>query len=316
MSSSIGQKEYKKGINCLRTSCLKCRFNPDYTSAIPYLKSAADEFHSSNDYEKEIEARQHLTTCFQKEESLWEEGKEHEKISKIYLTQLNSPSEAYDSAECAYNSFIKNHSYEDGIKSLMKSSDNFTENGNDKEAEKCLDVAFEGIKKYYHVMTMNENESHTYIYNCIDKFIDLTFGKEKLKKGAIIAKRSAELINKEKNDEIVLIDKYYGIQAISEIVDKEEEEDKYKDTLEKGMNINIKENGLCHMINNLMDKIKNNNNNDEDKKIKENVYEISANVPNNVYKKLYRYVEDNKINDIKNEKDKLTDFDDDSSDLK
>ena len=127
MSSKNGMKEYNKGINCLKTSCLKCRFNPDFTSAIPYLKTASDEFHACNNYEKEIESRHHLITCFQKEESFWEEGKEHEKISYIYLTKLKSYQEAYDSIESGYNSYIKNHSYEDGIKCLMKASDSFLE---------------------------------------------------------------------------------------------------------------------------------------------------------------------------------------------
>ena len=315
MSSDKALKEYKKGINCLKTSCLKCRFSADYTSAIPYLKSSADEFHSCGNFEKELEARQSLITCFEKEESLWEEAKEYEKMSNVYLTKLKSPSEAYDSIEKAYNSFNKNHSYEDGIKSLMKASDNFIENEKEEEGEKCLEMAFNGIKKYYHVMTMNENDSQMYIYDCVDKYIDFLFGKEKYKKSEEIAKKTAELINEEKSSEIKLLDKYYGLQAISEILDKQD--NKYKDTLEKGMNVNIEESGMCNRVNNLMNKLKAKNNN-EDKSIMDNVYEISAKVPNNVYKKLYRYVQDNKIIDdnINNEKDKITDFDDDSSDMR
>ena len=315
MSSDMALKEYKKGIDCLKTSCLKCRFSADYTSAIPYLKSSADEFHSCGNFEKELEARQSLITCFEKEESLWEEAKEYEKMSNVYLTKLKSPSEAYDSIEKAYNSFNKNHSYEDGIKSLMKASDNFIENEKEEEGEKCLEMAFNGIKKYYHVMTMNENDSQMYIYDCVDKYIDFLFGKEKYKKSEEIAKKTAELINEEKSSEIKLLDKYYGLQAISEILDKQD--NKYKDTLEKGMNVNIEESGMCNRVNNLMNKLKAKNNN-EDKSIMDNVYEISAKVPNNVYKKLYRYVQDNKISDdnINNEKDKITDFDDDSSDMR
>ena len=97
----------------------------------------------------------------------------------------------------------------------------------------------------------------------------------------------------------------------------DKQDNKYKDTLEKGMNVNIEESGMCNRVNNLMNKLKAKNNN-EDKSIMDNVYEISAKVPNNVYKKLYRYVQDNKIIDdnINNEKDKITDFDDDSSDMK
>ena len=315
MSSDKALKEYKKGIDCLKTSCLKCRFSADYTSAIPYLKSSADEFHSCGNFEKELEARQSLITCFEKEESLWEEAKEYEKMSNVYLTKIKSPSEAYDSIEKAYNSFNKNHSYEDGIKSLMKASDNFIENEKEEEGEKCLEMAFNGIKKYYHVMTMNENDSQMYIYDCVDKYIDFLFGKEKYKKSEEIAKKTAEIIKKEKSNEIILLDKYYGLQAISEILDKQD--NKYKDTLEKGMNVNIEESGVCNRVNYLMDKIKEKNTK-EDKSIMDNVYEISAKVPNNVYKKLYRYVQDNKISDdnINNEKDKITDFDDDSSDMR
>ena len=312
-SSKNGMKEYNKGMDCLKTSCLKCRFNPDFTSAIPYLKTAADEFHANNNFEKEIEARHHLTTCFQKEESFWEEGKEHEKISYIYLTKLKSPKEAYDSIECGYNSYIKNHSYEDGIKCLMRASDNFLEEEKEQEAEKCLELSFEGINKYYHVMIIKENESQKYIYDCIDKYIDFTFGKENYKKSISIAKKSVDLIKSEKSDEIILLDKYYGLKALGEIMDKQN--NKYNETIDKGMKINNEQDGLCYKINYLLSKI-NSGYKGDDKTIMDTVYEISGIVPNNVYKKLYRYVEDNKINDIKNEKDKITDFDDDSSDLK
>ena len=315
MSSKNGMKEYNKGINCLKTSCLKCRFNPDFTSAIPYLKTASDEFHACNNYEKEIESRHHLITCFQKEESFWEEGKEHEKISYIYLTKLKSYQEAYDSFECAYNAYIKNHSYEDGIKCLMKASDSFLEEEKEQEAEKCLDLAFEGIKKYYHVMTMKESDNSKYIYDCIDKYIDFNFGKEKYKKCISISKKSVDLIKSEKKDEINLLDKYYGLQALGEILDKQD--NKYNETIDKGMKYNNDSSGLCYKINYLLSKIKNGYKEEENKTVMDTVYEISGIVPNNVYKKLYRYVEDYKISDNKNEneKDKITDFDDDFSDL-
>jgi len=289
MSSKNGMKEYNKGINCLKTSCLKCRFNPDFTSAIPYLKTASDEFHACNNYEKEIESRHHLITCFQKEESFWEEGKEHEKISYIYLTKLKSYQEAYDSFECAYNAYIKNHSYEDGIKCLMKASDSFLEEEKEQEAEKCLDFAFEGIKKYYHVMTMNESDNSKYIYDCIDKYIDFNFGKEKYKKCISIAKKSVDLIKSEKKDDINLLDKYYGLQALGEILDKQD--NKYNETIDKGMKYNNDSSGLCYKINYLLSKIKNGYKEEENKTVMDTVYEISGIVPNNVYKKLYRYVE-------------------------
>ena len=162
-------------------------------------------------------------------------------------------------------------------------------------------------------MTMNENESHKYIYDCIDKYIDFTFKKENYKKSISIAKKSIDLIKNEKSDEVILLDKYYGLRALGEMMDKQD--NKYNETIDKGMKINNEQSGLCYKINFLLDKI-NNGYNEEDKSVMETVYEISGIVPNNVYKKLYRYVEDKKISDNKNEKDKITDFDDDSSDMK
>ena len=124
------------------------------------------------------------------------------------------------------------------------------------------------------------------------------------------------MIKSEKKDDINLLDKYYGLQALGEILDKQD--NKYNETIDKGMKYNNDSSGLCYKINYLLSKIKNGYKEEENKTVMDTVYEISGIVPNNVYKKLYRYIEDYKISDNKNEneKDKITDFDDDFSDLK
>ena len=63
-------ENYKEGSEYLKTSCLKCRFNPDYSSAISYFKVAADKFHNCGDFQKEIETREKLVKCFKNEKKL------------------------------------------------------------------------------------------------------------------------------------------------------------------------------------------------------------------------------------------------------
>ena len=51
--------------------------------------------------------------------------------------------------------------------------------------------AFDEIDKYYHVITLDKEENHHYLYECIDKYIDLLFSVEDYEKSADIAQKSA-----------------------------------------------------------------------------------------------------------------------------
>lgn len=306
MKLEEANKNYKKGSNYMKTSFLKCQFHPDFTSAIPYLKSAADDFHSCKEFEKEIETREKLIKCFINEKSSWEEGNEYEKISKVQLDNLKSPSDAFKAINNSFNAYINNHSYEDALKALNKSSDNFMEKGNKEEAEKVLDMAFEGIQKYYHVIILDKDEDCSYIYECIDKYVDFLFNEEKYDKCAEICKKSAELIEKENKKEKKIISKYYAYQALSELFSKKE--DQYREIIEKGMKYESGDADLCHKINKLIILAKQNNEN-EQKTITSLFYEISTKLPNSIYKNLNKYIQENKGNNINNN-DNVNDRDD------
>ena len=155
------------------------------------------------------------------------------KISKVQLNQLKKINEAQNSIINSFHAYECNRSYDDGIKALSKSSNEFVDAGNKDEAIKILQFAFEGIDKYYHILTLNKEDSDHYIYECIDKYIDLLFGEEEYQKSSEISEKSSELIKKDKKEEKRLICKYYGFQAISELLNKKE--DKYQNTVEKGM---------------------------------------------------------------------------------
>ena len=309
-------KNYNEGSDYLKTSCLKCRFSPDYSSAIPYLKIAADEFHNINDFRKEIETREKLVKCFKNENSFWEEGNEYEKISKVQLNQLKSHSESYNSIENAFHAYINDHKYDYAIRALTKSSEDFIDNEKKEEAEKTLSLAFEGIKKYYHVIILDKDEDISYIYECLDKYIDLLYNDEKYKKGSEIAKKSAELIEKENKKEKNVIAKYYAYQAIGELLDKKEEN--YKKTIKKGMNIENGTNDLNSKINKLVNLVKEKNK-DNEKTISSLFYDINRNIPNSISKMLNKYIQENKsydddgenVNENNSNNERLTDFEED-----
>ena len=292
-------QNYLSGLELLQTSCLKCRFTPNYLDAIHYFKKAADVYHGCGKFEKEITTREKLVKCFQNEKSFWEEGNEHEKISKVQLNQLKQITDAQNSIINAFQAYASNRSYDDGIKALSKSSNEFVDAGNKEEAIKILQHAFEGIEKYYHVLTLNKEDSDHYIYECIDKYIDLLFGEEEYQKCAEISEKSAELIKKDKNEEKRLICKYYGFQAISELLNKKE--DKYQSTVEKGMEFEEDGDDFCTKINRLVNFVRQNNKESE-KMIKSLFSEISRKVPSNIAKMMnIKFIQENNNNINNNE---------------
>lgn len=272
---------YLEGLKLLQTSCLKCRCNPNYIDAIPYFKKAADVYHGCGKFEKEIITREKLVKCFQSEKSYWEEGNEYEKIAKVQLNQLKKIDDAQTSIINSFHAYASNRSYEDGIKALTKSSNDFIDSGNTEEAIKILQFAFEGIDKYYHILTLNKEESDHYIYECIDKYIDLLFGEEEYEKSAEISEKSAKLIKKDKKEDKRLICKYFGFQAISELLSKKE--DKYQTTVEKGMEFEENGDDFCTKINRLVNVVKQNHK-DNEKLIKSLFKEISRKIPSNLAK--------------------------------
>lgn len=305
-------QNYLSGLELLQTSCIKCRCNPNYMDAIPYFKKAADVYHGCGKFQKEITTREKLIKCFESEKSYWEEGNEYEKISKIQLNQLKAISDAQNSIMNAFNAYASNRSYEDGIKALTKSSNEFIDSENKEEAIKILEFAFQGIEKYYHILTLNKDDSHHYIYECIDKFIDLLFGEEEYEKSSEIAQKSSDLIKKDQKNEKRMICKYYGFQAISELLSKKE--DNYQETVERG--IEFEENGddFCSKINRLVNVVKQKHK-DNEKLIKRLYSEISRKVPTNVAKMInINFIQ---VNAIKEENSEIrTNLSEEDEDLK
>ena len=308
-------QEYIIGLEFLQTSCIKCRFNPNYLDAIPHLKKAAEIYRGCGKYEKELTTRDKLVKCFNNTQSYWEEGNEYEKISKTQLNLLKSPADAQNSIINSFHAYATNRNYDEGIKAISKSSNEFVDSGNKECAIKILEFAFEAIDKYYHVLTLNNEDSHLYIYECIDKYIDLLFDGDNYEKASEIALKSAELIEKEKKDEKRIICKYYGFRAIAELLGQKENNN-FQEAIEKGMNYEENDDDFCTKINRLVNVVKQNNK--ENENIIKKIYnEISRKVPTSLGKKLnINFIAKNPINTDNSTNNDFKTTDSEEEDLK
>ena len=301
-----GNQDYLRGLEYLQTSCIKCRYKPNYLDAIPFFKKAAELFRGCGQFEKEIQTRELLVRCFKAEKSYWEEGNEHQKMCQTQINQLKNIPGAKTSIINSFNAFVAYRTYDDGIKAITKASNFFIDNNNKAEAEEILQFAFDGVEKYYHVITMNEEESHYYIYECIDKYIDLLFDREKYSKSAEISQKAANIIKEEKNDEKEKICKYYGFWALSELMNKNN--NKYQEIVEKGMDIDNSSDNLCSKINKLVN-IVNQKDKENEKLIKKLYSDIARNVPSSMARIInMKYIQ---VNIIKAEEENKTNEDDD-----
>ena len=200
-------------------------------------------------------------------------------MCQTQINQLKQIPEAKTSIINSFNAFAANRTYDDGIKAITKASNFFIDNDHKDEAEQILEFGFEGIEKYYHVLIINEEESHFYIYECIDKYIDLLFDKEKFNKSANVSEKAAELIKEENKEENKMICKYYGFWALSELLGKNDK--KYQEVIDKGMDFEKDGDKFCSKINRLVNVI-NQKDKENEKLIKKLYSEIARNVPSSM----------------------------------
>jgi tetratricopeptide (TPR) repeat protein len=274
-------ENYNMGMQYLQTSCINCRFAPSYLDAIHFFKKAADAYHNSDQFEKEIAAREKIAKCLNNSSCYWEEGNEHEKMFKIQLHQLKLPLDAQNSMINSFHAYAANRSYDDGIKALMKSSNEFIENEYREEAEKILEVAFMGIDKYYHVIISNKECDYHCVYDCVDKYLDFLFSEEKYDKSAEISQKFAELIIKENKNDKRNICKYIGFQAVAELLGEKEEN--YEKTIQKGKEFEENGDDFCSNIYRLVNAVKQNSK-DNEKVIKRLYDSVARKMPSSFAK--------------------------------
>ena len=109
------KEDKREGISNISTSCITCKFKPDYMDAIPFFRSASDSFFGlGKSYPKlyieniiidEIFCREKLMLCYEKEKSWIDAADQGIKLSKYYIIYYKN----YDNAWKTVNNSIMNY---------------------------------------------------------------------------------------------------------------------------------------------------------------------------------------------------------------
>ncbi len=191
----------RKGEDCLKTSCIKCKSKPDYNDAIPYFKEASELYHGNQKWREEIICRMKLANCFKQTKSYYEEGCEYEKIAKIRINQLKVTEDAFIDINNSFHCFCAQKEYNYGFKSLFNFSKDFMQRGEYIYAEKCSKIAFENLNKYYHVICLKKNEEYIeFLYDGIRQYLDILIYNDELNECKKVIDKMIELIKEEDSE--------------------------------------------------------------------------------------------------------------------
>ena len=171
-----------EGESELKTSCITCKFNPNYLDAVSSFIQAADKFHSMGNYQEEIYCRERLVLCHRNLKSEWEEGNEYSKIANIYFLNIKDYSKAVQNAQNAYNAFFTKAEYHNAISCLNKLSEKLIGIGEDEYAEKCLKIAFECVLTVFHTLATKNDESTDFMYDAVNNYFSLNFKFDNISK--------------------------------------------------------------------------------------------------------------------------------------
>jgi hypothetical protein len=170
----------QKGDAYVKTSCIMCKFKPNYEDAIPFYKLAADGFHGQNNIKEEIYCREKLAVCFRNLVSEWEEGNEYNKIAVLQVKNLQDYNAALQTIQNAYNSFFIKGEYKYSIDCVTKLSEKFIELNETAFAEKCLKMAFEGVLTVFHSIASKPDEPTDFLYSAINRYMAINFKLNKI----------------------------------------------------------------------------------------------------------------------------------------
>ena len=179
LANSKQAQELKiQGDSELKTSCLLCKFKPNYLDAIPFYKNAANLFKSALSYDEEIYCREKLTLCFRNINSFEEEGKEFENISFIYFAK-NKYSESIKVMNNAFQSYFSHPSYDDAVDCMKSLASKFLEINDLDNAEKCLEICYQTFLKIFH--TFKKDDPTKIFYDAIEQYVSVLFQNDKIR---------------------------------------------------------------------------------------------------------------------------------------
>lgn len=211
-----------EGDNEISTSCIFCKFKPNYLDAVPSYISAADKYHAMGNFTEEIYCREKLTICHRNLQSEWEEGNEYDKIAKIYCFNLKDYQKAFQNVQNAHNAFFTKGEYKNAIDCVNKISMKFSECGEDLFAEKCLKIAFEAILMVFHTIASKPDEPTDFMYDAINNYFSIKFKFDKIDEVIESSEKVIKVVEPYESDKS-LVGHLYGYTLIGLMIKSEKE---------------------------------------------------------------------------------------------
>jgi hypothetical protein len=259
-------EDKREGIGYLSTSCITCKFKPNYMDAIPTLRSAADGFsglgksypklYKENLIMEEIFCREKLIISYEKEKSWIDASDQGIKVAKYYIIYFKNYEMAFKSLQNAIITYLQ--SSQSGNANILKATKAFSEIGQlfleheeDEWANKNYQLLYDTIfslfpgqakpDQPYEFLYDGLYEYFDYILSkrdykiCINKLlevIELISPKHLMGEEANIGQN--EVIQGKENDIDKILIFYYKILCICII---EENEDQFNQYYEKAINL-------------------------------------------------------------------------------
>ncbi len=250
------KRNQSEGMSHTQTSCITCKFKPDYMAAIPCLREAADAFFgfskSKPDLYKqslvmeEAVCREKLIVCYDKESSLSDAGEQGIKLAKLYINYLRSFDLAYRTMENFNMSLIQsssvsgNNNIQRALKGISEIAKCFTEQQDAADnANKTYLYLFETACSVFPGQ-VKENEPYEYIYTAFADYFDSLITRKEfemllrdvLKVIELVSPSNAQLLQREsvmgKDNEIENILKlYYKVLVCCVCMEDQEKFDFY-----------------------------------------------------------------------------------------
>ncbi len=183
------QQKRQAGDDELKTSCLMCKFKPNFLDAIPYYKNASQLYHSARAFRDEIYCREKLAYCLRENKSKWEEGNEYDQLASIYLDYLNDPQGAWKAINNAYQAYFRSNEYKDAVDCVRKLGEKFKAKDSDESlnkeyseyAEKCLKQGYDAFLQIFHLFASKKEEPYGFLYTALDSYIAILISGNKIK---------------------------------------------------------------------------------------------------------------------------------------
>jgi len=162
------EKTYKKGVEALKTSFFKLKFEPDYLSGVSYFTEAGINYKKLKYFNEAINSFNQAIICNKKLSERWAEGKNQIELAEIYIYELKDNNQGLKCIEQAVIAYKIAGKFSMGIRIYIDFAEKCIINMNGELAMKLLKMSFEDCYEFTHddLARITFEEGFTKLIDC------------------------------------------------------------------------------------------------------------------------------------------------------